>query len=211
MVKLIVKNNSYMFTRQNRLSIENGIGLISVLLLLSIFFGSCKTRKGQQRCITNYTKNIRLSDDYKEIIKAAQDTVSNWENMNIRYAIALKRSVWKIDNIVLFNDNKTRAILFLLKIDKDSDAVLDFAKMLAAEKKEGIWYFYSVGMPTMGFNREGRLRPHTYEELSEGIMRKIIKGGLLKKMKCQINEDYINGWFYKLDKYHEDFLKDTIQ
>ena len=61
-------------------------------------------------------------------------------------------------------------------------------------------------MPTIGFDRRKweDKRPHTYKELREGALKKMLPGGLLKKGNCEIDDDYINGWF---DTEGRDLLK----
>ena len=190
--------------------------IYQIVILLAMISLSCTSDNSKKECIEEYIEGINSSIEYQQVIKAANDAVLSWEQMNIRYSLALKRSNWKIDNVVLFNESKTRALLLLLKIDKDANAVLDNAKMLAAEKKDGVWYIYS-SMPTIGFNRKKleTQRQYTYEELRNGVLNKMISGGLLKRnWECNIDNSYINDWFFgakDLSEKHQKFLRDTIQ
>ena len=83
-----------------------------------------------------------------------------------------------------------------------------------AENKNQKWHFYLNGLPYIGFNRKksNLNRAFTFDELSKGTTIRLIKGGLLNKWKCSINEDYINGWFdSNMDKKHIEFLNEKIQ
>jgi hypothetical protein len=181
-----------------------------IIVFVMLVF-SCNSKKFEQKCVAEYFAKVNSTDEYEAIKEAAIDTLTKWQNMNIRYAITLKRNSWRVDDFIFFNKNKSRALLILLKVDKDINAVLDFAEMLAAERKDGQWFFYSASMPTMGFNRERKeMKEYTYEELSKGMLQKVLRGGLFKDKNCEVDDEYINGWFDKegrdLLKQHQKFL-----
>ena len=186
----------------------------NLIYLFSIISFSCYTPIQQEKCISNYTQIIYNTNNYKEIRKAAIDTVKNWANIDNWYFRRLQITKWQIDSSVFFNEMNTKGILMLLQIDNDSNAILDGVQLMIAENKNQKWHFYLNGLPYIGFNRKksNLNRAFTFDELSKRTTIRLIKGGLLNKWKCSINEDYINGWFdSNMDKKHIEFLNEKIQ
>jgi hypothetical protein len=188
---------------------------ILMLTFLAIF--SCKSEETQNKCLSAHINEISSDPEYQFIRRAANDTINSWSTRNLKFFTSLKSNNWQIDSAIIFNKDKSKAIVLLLEIDTTPTATFDYVKMLAAEKKEGNWQFYFKSMPTIGFDRtvnpnSKTKRPYTFKELS-GISRKeIINGGYFKTGSCTVNYDYVNDWFKEpLAEYHKEFLETKVE
>ncbi|MFC5272315.1 hypothetical protein ACFPIB_16995 [Adhaeribacter terreus] len=162
----------------------------------------------------DYIIKVKETPEYNSVRSAAKDTVSNWISRDVKFFGHLDTdAMWKIDSAVFFNEDRSKALLLLLEIDKKSEVVFDYVKVLAAEYKEGNWQIYSQGFPTIGFDRSlnpatSVRRQYTYKQLSEISREELINGGYFDWRSCSINYDYVNDWFKEpLAEYHQEFLK----
>lgn len=185
-----------------------------LIILILIFNYSCKGTEEQQQCFNAYINEVKGTPEYNSIRSAAKDTVLNWIRMDVKFFGHLDTdAIWKIDSAVFFNKDKSKALLLLLQKDTDNKAVFDNVKMLAAERKDNKWQFYSQGFPTIGFDRRldpatSTKRPYTFEELSSISREELLRGGYYKWRTCGVDYDYVNDWFKEpLAEYHQNFLK----
>ena len=204
---------------------EGGMGLIQIVLLVSIFLGSCKGNKKRKECLKTYLTEVKQTKRYESISTNLRDSLYSWADLNVRLAKNYKSNKyeWKMDGIV-FNSTKDRLFGWILDKDLDKEAVFDYVEYFVAEKQGEQWQFYLVSMPSMPITRaytfdylssKEKNTPFTFEELSEIAIHEAVEGGLIKNRSCEINDDYINGWFDRkgrnLPRGHQKFLRDTVQ
>jgi|TARA_B110000914_G_scaffold225064_1_gene244688 hypothetical protein len=195
---------------------------IQLILLVPIFLGSCNGDKKQKECLKTYLTEVKQTKRYESISKNLRDSLYSWADNNVRLAKNYKSNKyeWKVGGIA-FNSREDRLFGWILKKNLDKVAKLDNVKYFVAEKQGSQWQFYLTTMPSMSITRaftfdylssRDKHTPFTFGELSEIAIHEAIRGGLLKKRGCEINDDYINDWFGdSLDEYHQEYLGDTIQ
>ncbi|RAU83014.1 hypothetical protein [Pontibacter arcticus] len=180
------------------------------MVLSSLVIFGCKSAGGQQQCLRNYISELKDTPEYNSIRSAARDTVAHWATLNIKNFYGINRTKWEIDSAIFFNEDKNKALLLLLKVDTVSTAKLDYVQLMAAEKKEGMWYFYVQTLNSIIYDR-GRYnkgRPFTFEELAQNARYELIEGGYYDKWSCNVNYAYVDDWFDNpLSDYHRFFLQ----
>ncbi|WP_299700774.1 hypothetical protein [uncultured Pontibacter sp.] len=183
--------------------------ILTLLILTSLLF-SCKGPEAQQNCLKENINALKDTAEYNSIRSAAKDTVTDWIDKNVQFYGHLDReSKWQIDSAVFFNEDNSRALLLLLEVYTTPDSKMDFVNMLAAEKKNGSWYFYTQGFPSIAFDRSNnKNQPYTFNQLSMVSREELMLGGYYKWKSCNVNYDYVNDWFNEpLEKYHQEYLK----
>ena len=189
---------------------QDNMRCLLILLVLTVLIYGCKSAEEQQLCLQDYINEVKGTPEYVAVRSAAKDTVSNWISLDVKFFGHLDADTkWKIDSAVFFNEDKSKALLLLLKVYTKPDSKMDFVEMLVAEKKEDNWHFYSQGFPSIAFPRNlNSNQPYTFEKLSEISREELILGGYYTWRTCNINYDYVNDWFKEpLAEYHQDFLK----
>ena len=196
--------------------------MIPIMLLLSIFLGSCQGYIKEKEFLRTYLIEVKQTKRYELISINLKDSLYSWADNNVRLAKNYKSNKykWKIDGVV-FNSIGTRFFGWILKKDFYEKAKLDYVKYFIAEKQDNQWQFYLTNMPSMSIarastfdylNSKEKNTPFTFHELSEIAIHEAVRGGLIKKNDCEINNDYINDWFDdQLNEYHQEYLNDTIQ
>lgn len=170
----------------------------------------CKSAEEQQLCLKDYINEVKGTPEYISVRSAAKDTVSSWISKDVKFFGHLDTdTMWKIDNAIFFNEDRSKALLLLLKVYTKSNPKMDFVEMLAAEKRDESWHFYSQGFPSIALPRKlNSNQPHTFEKLSEISREELIRGGYFKWRTCSANYDYVNDWFKEpLAEFHQEFLR----
>jgi len=193
---------------------KNGGNLLHLLFLFLIFIGtSCKSLEEQMQCLEEQHLEIKETNVYNTVYTSFSDTLQIWRNLNLEFISRLKIVDWKVDSTILFNITRDKCLLFLLKRDTVTGAVHDNIKILLGVKNIH-WKFFYYGMPSLTAIRErvGKSEPFSFEELSEMALHQVIQGGYFEKYTCNINDDYVNGWYdqYK-EKLHVEFLQSGIK
>jgi len=180
-----------------------------ILFIIPLLLYGCKSTDTQEKCFDAYVTRISTDPEFNLIRSAAMDTTIQWGRKNLRAFSGFNHQLWQMDSAVYFNEDKSKALLLLLQVDKRANVRFDNVKMIAAEKINDDWNFYAQSMPTIGFDRtlNSDTKPYTFEKLSEASRKEIINGGFFKNGSCSINYDYINDWFkIPLAEYHHEFL-----
>lgn len=186
-----------------------------VLLLSSI---SCKSQV--QQCICFDKKQAEYNQDSLILFlrNSLKDSVQDWvfkdlklKGQDFGIAHGFNSSTWEIDKQVLFNKNKTRAILSILQVFSIEDSKMDFVKLISAEYIYNKWNFYYVAMPVLNYNHSlNGNKSFTYDQLSKKVRQAFIEGGYFKNRTCKINYTYIDDWITEnndnMYKWHQNFL-----
>ncbi len=139
--------------------------------------------------------------------KALKDTINNWINRSIEQVQCFKYEKWKIDALI-FNKQKNKCFIIIIEIDTKLTAKLDYITYGVGQlQKNNLWNFYFAGITNLVVPKV-----NDFKKLSNIAREEIIKGGIIEKQDCRINEEYINGWFNQnLYNKHTNFLNKKYQ
>lgn len=188
-----------------------------IISSLFVFISGCATLFVNQDCLDNIISEQSSRNLNKRLISEFRDSIREWSRGKLRGAAYLNnnKSLWKIDAL-LTNSSSDRMFGWILMIDRDIEAKLDFVKYFAGEKRGTKWYFYIHNVEFVYYARENNNdKRYTFEQLSQSAREQVVKGGILKAFTCELDDDYINGWIdmegMNLYEKHERFLRDTVR
>ena len=180
------------------------VDIMKLATLLMVI--SCSRLSAQMDCLNKYIEDARNTAQYQEAEQEFVKTLGQWWEQGARTMGHMEKCDWKIDAI-LFNSSRNQALVIVLQIDTNASAKLDYIEIFVGEKNEDRWRFYLGGVPSMVVSRKGR--PHTSDQLSRSVRKKVVKGGYYRKGTYEVDDSYISGWFD--DEFywrHEKLLND---
>lgn len=180
---------------------------MTLIVFNLVIIAGCKTQAQKLNCLNSIIDENKRIVDYSIIEKSLKDTINNWINRKIELAQGYKQMKWKIDALI-FNKQKNKCFIIIIEIDTNSTAKLDYVTYGVGQlQNNNLWDFYFAGITNLVVPKG-----NDFEKLSIVAREEIIKGGILKKEECIVNEDYINGWFNQnLYDKHKKFLNTKVQ
>lgn len=171
----------------------------SVIYLFFLFSCSAISQERQaQKCLPIYVNSIKANPLTQFLRTAFYDSLEDWNNRSIAMVEQYKNGKfnWRLDDIILFNEDSTRAILFLDKIFKDNHN-FDLIKTIPAEKIDNKWWFYYKGYVEFAHERNRKDIKPTYNELSYLIINRFMDDGMIINTNCEFQYKFINTktWF----------------
>lgn len=181
---------------------KNSKVIISHFVFFSSFLAlltSCSTPSSMNECkinviIHNYIEESTNTKERRDIKEKFDNVLKDWAENKISMLIYQKYD-YEIPDIVLFNEEKNKVLLFSIFIGDKGHGNVD---LHAGERKEdGLWYFHHSGLPGYSYRyveeyRKGKA--FTNHELLVRSLDKLADDGLVKKNS--ISQDYINTkWF----------------
>ena len=167
----------------------------------------CITQTQKLDCFNSIINQNKHLDVYSFVEKSLKDTINSWINKKIELAQGYKNEMWKIDALI-FNKQKNRCFIIIIEIDSSLTAKLDYVTYGVAQlQNKTTWNFYFAGITSLVVPKG-----NDFDKLSIIARKEIIRGGIIEKFDCKINEDYINNWFNQ-DLYdkHIKFLNSKVQ
>ncbi len=188
---------------KNKMSKSN----IIIASIVFLFFINCSSKSGL-KCFEDEQKIIKNEKVYYELRTAFKDTLATWISMELQPKRNLEDQIYKLDDALMCNSNRTRCIMFLL-MESLEGPIIYSTKFIGCElNEEGSWDFYYRSYPVTSYpylkseyNGFEYMRKETYMEL--------IIDGLIKN--CEIDDQYLSSkiWFSNDRKVaHQNFLKD---
>lgn len=173
-----------------------------LLTIAMIGITSCGRPQTLSGCRLKYIAAIRSDSAYAQVKRAFNDSLQKWIDLGIRPVQQFKdqeKFRWQLDDFILFNQNKTRAILFIDKIAQDSNRPpTDYVKTIGAEKLESGWAFYYLSYVEMYIPRDKNgFRPYTFDELIDEAILALKSDGLSFDSNCMPSYKWIDTdtWF----------------
>lgn len=178
------------------------------IIVLMIFFTSCKTKAQQLECLNLIINNNQQLKNYSKVQAAIEDTINYWKDNKITLAQHYKNDKWKVDAI-LFNKSKNKCFIIIVGIDTVFNASSNFVNYGVGQlSKDSIWNFYFAGITELFIPKN--IQENNFDQLSKIARKELIKGGIIKE--CSINDNYISGWFNEnLYRAHTRFLNNKVQ
>lgn len=166
-----------------------------------ILLTNCSAISQEKRvtdCLPTYVSKIKANPLNEFLRLSFYDSLKNWNSRSISMVEQYKngRFDWELDQVILFNHDSTRAILFLDKVFKDNHN-FDLIKTIPAEKIDGKWWFYYKGYVELAVERSNiSVKPH-YKEISILIVNRFIEDGMAINGKCEFYYKFIDTetWF----------------
>lgn len=189
--------------------------LLNLLLLLPIIsIISCTLTVDKLQCLADKQNEWKKNEIYNEVRSELNSTFQVWLNNDVASIRYYKKTVWKIDEAIFFNNSQTAAILLVLDQDTSRSSKMDDIHMIYS-KKEGLkWEFFYKSMPSFSVERyytgkKNPEEPYTFKELSDLAKIKLIESGYFMKRNCEINDSYIDNWYSKeLEEKNIEFLNE---
>lgn len=185
----------------------------SLFLITCVIMGFiCCSGQNPNDCRDQYLEYLHRSLEYRILRTSFHDSLSNWMNRSLPGLKTYQDGEfdWKLDDIVLFSSDSTRAILFMSKVRKLPDRV-DQIKAFTGMKIEGKWWFIFSHHVNFMVPRKSMEKRHTFEELSQFILPRFYEDGLVVSSNCQIYYPTIetDTWFKssRLEEHKRKFLK----
>ena len=160
------------------------------------------------RCFEKEQEKIRDEEVYNKIRNAFQDTLKNWVNRELQPKRNLADKIYKLDDALICDNNRTKCIFFILQRDTISK-IRYSTKFIGCEiNADNSWDFYYRPYPTTYYSYLTE-NDDPFNYMSKETHVSLISDGLIKN--CKINDGYLTGetWFSDdRKKEHESFLKD---
>lgn len=168
------------------------------LLVISVIFTfGCKSEEEQQQCLRQTVNDLKRTPAYVSVRAAAEEKVRHWVATDADILGGAQNTTeWRIDSMVFFNEDRSRALLLLLQKDLSSKAEADFIKVLQAENLEGEWQFDNWFAPKVAVPKGASSSSiDEFEQLSERARSEFIEGGYYGRFTCHTNYDFVDRWF----------------
>lgn len=181
--------------------------IISSVITIAL---SC-TGQSPNDCRAKYLDYLDGRMEYRKIKDAFHDSLTNWMQRSLPGVKTYQNGEfdWKLDEIVFFSKDSTRAILFMNKVRKLPDRV-DQIKAFTAMKIDGQWWFIFNHHVIIMVPRKTMEKANTFDELSRLILPQFSKDGLIVSGECNIYYPTIEAdtWFKpsRLEEHKRDFL-----
>ena len=183
------------------------------LIVLGFLFSSClPTEKKIVECRSMYVGKLNKNPLYGLLQRSFYDSMKNWNGRSISWVgiYKTKKIAWKLDEVILFNIDSTRAIMFVDKVYK-SRSKYDLIKSIRAEKIDTDWWFYYKGSVEFAIVRKSLEDKPSFQDQSIFIVKRFLNDGIKISVDCEFSYSYIESdtWFKKSDMntHLNEFLK----
>lgn len=155
-----------------------------IILLLCI---SCEPKEIsliQERYEIALDKSLQIVGPsvYYNVLKSAEDSIDNWTKNRIPFFARFKIDSVRLDSLVCFNRNGTKAVMARLSQCR-RDCTQDDIHFLYAVKIRDIWYFFSgatIVLPRENYQKDIHT-PLPFTKLHEIATQEVFRGYLKKK------------------------------
>jgi hypothetical protein len=167
------------------------------------------------KCLNNkILHEIYNQDEGERLREDLTDSLNQWIKSGI-YEMEYFRTAqpkWMVDSAILFNEDKTKALMFVLINDSDIDSNEDYVKFISAEKDMEHWLFIYASLPLKIFLKS-KGETIEFSELSYLTIIDLAEDGYINACLCKINYSYVDSenWFVDWRrKKHNQFLNGTL-
>ena len=178
--------------------------LIFINLVIALSNCGIYRQKNFDKCCehlrTEIILKVSMNKDYEIIRKSLVDSMNMWGDMGLRYfSKTIKVKISRIDSVVIFNNSKTKALLFSHGDD------IDRVHMITGEKTNNGWFFIYTTQPTFTFS----IDDYTENIVINKTLKLLAEDGLINGNTCKIEDTYINNkWFAEWRKEsHSSYLQ----
>lgn len=183
-------------------------------LIYLMLLNSCFTNTAEKlNCLNEINmNNWREVESISVLVNSLNDSIKKWEDSG--YVIKRHNSNYltRIDSFIYFNTTKDAAMFVLLKQAIDSNLVMDDIQLIYGKIINSKWHFYYNGLHAISMWRsENKIpfMPYTFDQISQRARLRLIEGGYLKN-NCEINDEWVNGWYSNtMEKDHTRFLNEV--
>jgi hypothetical protein len=161
-----------------------------LIILIFLSLSSCQSHEKKIDCLEKLATDLTSDDLYNYTMSTMRDSLISWADQGIHTTKQFNDNTyeWKID-LLFFNSKKDKLFGWLLQKDiNKSGNNLDYIHYFAGEKRNGKWYYYIHNMPSTFFaQKDNNERPYDFDYLSNYAKNRVIEGGLIKRLKCELN------------------------
>lgn len=178
--------------------------------MLLIVFSRCAAQPQQLSCFKTQLDSLKKTSLYNEVKSQALDSLNSWVNSKIM-AIGippLRKDVeWKLDDVIFFNKEGTKAMVLILEKETASNSKLDAVKYILGNLEKNNWQFYFKTLPVLYIPRpEGTALDFT--SISAFGVKKVLKD-YFNGSTCNINDHFLEEWDINMLKgMHKEFLNE---
>ena len=180
--------------------IVSGIALYFGYNFFNHFTGQ-KALEKQYQCLLEEIETNKKTQAYENFMSQFKDTLHTWiYDMELEHVLRFKEVEYEISGAVLFDQDKDKALTFLISMRKEGE-FFDYVDIITAENFDhNTWHFYYLGNPSMlydrGDNAPNRTQPIPKDTMMEQSLKKIIKDGYYKRRSCERDYEYFEKqWF----------------
>ncbi len=182
-----------------------------ILVIVIVFSFGCKidSNKSQKQaknktnnpdklgCIEEMIEINSKHEEYDKVIRCLQDTISYFVGKS-PHSHRPDIVNYKLDELILFDDNFNNCMLFLLEVYPE-DYTIDDIRIIRGFKKDSIWSFKLYPVITR-FRENNDNNEYSHQQLSIEIRELLIQKGLFKGKNCNLRENYLEDiWFKEFD------------
>ncbi|MBB6502143.1 hypothetical protein [Pedobacter cryoconitis] len=181
-----------------------------LLVLISITGLAGCLNPDQKRALYNAQLDVfKKTDVYHQVQLSTQHSLRTWISSDLQGVQKLRKSNWKVDDAVFFNQKRDKCYLLLLIQHKDLKASQDEVDILYGTLENEQWTIYFSALPPYLFSRKSA-DGDNYEPVSLQTLSLLARDKILKnyyKRHRRINDAYVNSAYNdRLKKEQENFL-----
>jgi len=182
---------------------------LTVLTIALLLLNGCQTY--ELTCFENDQRDIKEEAVYNKIRAAFQDTLTNWVERELQPQRNFEDCIYKLDDALICDNNRTKCIFFILVNDTSSASKIHFfTKFIGCEgNANGTWNFYYRPYPTTYYSYLTEA-DNPFDYMSRETYMSLVQDGLMSN--CSVNDEYLTGrtWFSDdREKEHKSFLRDV--
>lgn len=147
--------------------------------------------------LDEYVRTVSKTKVYADIRRKLADTVDYWKKVEMRGVMLESKIVWKVDTMVLFNADTTKALLFLMQYYPEDNTSLQDIQFISAKRlSREQWKYYICSMLSIGIRADPTIigAEKNFDRLSRICRRDIVEGGYYHPWSFGVNYTYINDW-----------------
>lgn len=142
------------------------------------------------------------------------DTLCKWKDARLRGFAQTQFLPEALSDTVYPNCDGSQLWFVLTYIDPDENAVFDELQVVGADRSSGLWRFYAMPHPALGFQREDRQDKGrwTRKEMVDHFHHDLLRNGYMTE-NCVLDCGFFannNHFTEDQEATHRFFLKDTV-
>lgn len=167
-------------------------------------------------CLKKMEQDIQFDSLSINVYKLFRDTLSFWQEKQLKYIQKSENILDTIDNRICFNDSKDKCLIFYLTFNKNNNTGFDNINFILGIRKTDQWLFYFKGLPSISLKKKDLKSQYpNIMKIVNGVncgrleeyLREMIAVNQFLDINCKINNEFVNK-FYNDDliENHEEFL-----
>jgi len=161
-------------------------------------------------CFATYHDSISKLAIYKEVKQKFTDSLNSWIALSLAPKGNFEGDIWKVEDAIFFNGDKTKCILLISVLAIDSVKKYDMVKINVGEIINGNWHFYYKSYPAEYYFRDNNYnKPYTAQQIINNSIYNICSDGFIILESCKVNGKYVESEIWFMDwmrEQHKVFL-----